>query len=391
MNNKRYVGMRKVLASLCLPLLLAAPALDALAQLWPATPPSTVRRLPAEPGTNAFASMNYNEEGHSLVNAYLLAMVSHYMYPHAYEPNTGDQFEVFAYQAERVFRRWGMDRVDLETHGNVQYVVMSDEHVVIVAFRGSDAVSHMDAWDDWVNTDFNADQTKVSTWGTVPFSSRTWWGGTETVRKAPGVHKGFRSAYWSVRNRINKLIHDHRDGKSKKLFITGHSLGAGLAILAAIDQGFATDRPSSRRYVAQGVYTYGGPRVGNGIFKRLYDSKRSTGNAPALNTQRYVNYNDIFAMIPGDSLVDDVNYVDVSLYGLGEPHDNVKYTHVGRTHNIRQNGTIDRDSAEYRGIGTHLPHHSSHYAYHIFYAYIAGKSLEDRMPPPPERNSRVEL
>lgn len=390
MNDCRVGRRLTLVAMVCLPLLVAAPP-DAFAQtIRPNAQITTLRRAPVEPGANAFASINRDERGHSLANSYLLAMVSHYMYPHAYDPNPRDNIEAFEYKAERVFRRWGMDRVDIEHQGNVQYAVMSDEHVIIVAFRGSDAITHMDAWEDWILTDFNADQRRVWTWGTVAFTSRNWWGGTDAVRKPPAVHTGFRNAYWSVRNRINTLIRDH-GGKTRKLFITGHSLGAGLAILAAIDQGFAADRPGSRRYVAQGVYTYGGPRVGNGIFKRLYDSKRSTGNAPALNTHRYVNYNDLFAMLPGDTLLDDANYVPVTFYGLGEPHDNVKYIHVGRTHNIRQNGTIDRDSAEYRGIGSLGSHHSSQYAHHIFYAHIANGNLEARLPRPPEANYDIDL
>lgn len=383
MNNKRSIGVRKLLASLCLPLLLAAPALDALAQLRPATPLTTVRRLPSEPGANAFASMNYEEKGHSLANSYLLAMVSHYMYPHAYQPNTGNDFVVFRNKAKEKFEYWGMRDVDIRSKGSVQYAVMSNANVIIVAFRGSDAVEHMDGFADWITTDFQARQKKVATWGKVPFTSKNLFGQDVTVEKEPGVHTGIHNAYWTVRNDVNDLIKAH-GGKTKKLFITGHSLGAGLAVLAAIDQGYARDRASSRRYVAQGVYTYGGPRVGNGIFKRLYDSKRSSGGASALNTHRYVNYNDIAAMVPGDTLADDVAFVPISYYGPGEPHDNVKYVHVGRTCNIRQNGTIDRDSAEYRGIGTPLKHHSSQYAYHIFNAHIAGRSVESQMPRPPQ-------
>ena len=385
MNKQPATEARKLLAVLLIPLLLGT-ALEALAQLRPTTPLTTVRRIPAEPGANAFASINRSERGHSLTNSYLLAMVSHYMYPHAYEPNPGNNFVVFRNEAKEKFEYWGMQDVDIRSKGNVQYVVMSDENVIIVGFRGSDAVEHMDGFADWILTDFRAKQMKVSTWGAVPFTSRNWLGQTVTVYKEPGVHTGIRNAYWTVRGDLNELIREH-GGNSKKLFITGHSLGAGLAVLAAIDQGYARDRSSSRRYVAQGVYTYGGPRVGNGIFKKLYDAKRSDGSAPALNTHRYVNFNDIAAMVPGDTLADDVAYVPISYYGPGEPHDNVKYVHVGRTCNIRQNGTINRDSAEYRGIGNILTHHSSLYAHHIFQAHVAGNSWASRMPLPPEPRS----
>lgn len=385
MNKNHATGLRRLAAILCMPLLLAAPLHEALAQtIRPAIRPgtlTTVRRAP-ERGENAFASINRDEQGHSLANSYLLAMVSHHMYPHAYEPNTGDNFEVFKNKAKPKFELWGMGRVDIEKKDNVQYVVMSDENVIILGFRGSDAFEHMDGFADWIATDSMARQVKVSTWGTVAFRSRNWIGQLVTVYKAPAVHTGIRNAYWKVRQDINDLILAH-GGKTKKLFITGHSLGAGLAIFAAIDQGYARDRPSSRRFVAQGVYTYGGPRVGNGIFKKLYDSKLSDGGAKALNTHRYVNESDIIAMLPGDTVADDAMYVWPTLYGLGEPHNNVKYIHVGRTCNIRQDGSIDRDSAEYRGLGRISKHHSSQYAYKIFYAHVAGRSWADRMPLPP--------
>lgn len=387
MKNNHNTSWRGLLAIMCLPLLLAAPFLEALAQtVRPGTTTTPLRRAPAEPGANAFAGINRDEQGHSLTNSYLLAMVSHYLYPHAYEPNTGDNFVAFRNKAREKFELWGMQKIDIRSRGNVQYVVMSDANVVILGFRGSDAVTHMDGFADWIATDFRAKQKKVSTWGTVPFTSKNWLGQTVTVRKEPAVHTGITNAYWSVRSDVNELILAH-GGRSKKLFITGHSLGAGLATLAAIDQGYALDRPGSRRFPAQGVYTYGGPRVGNGIFKKLYDSKRSAGGAVALNTHRYVNFNDIVPMAPGDTLAHDAMYVPISHYGPGEPHDNVKYIHVGRTCNIRQNGTIARDSAEYRGVGSPLTHHSSLYAHHIYQAHVAGRSFAGRMPPPPPPTS----
>ncbi|HEX2139529.1 MAG TPA: lipase family protein [Woeseiaceae bacterium] len=382
MKKNRVTGLFGLLATFGIPLLLAAPFPDAFAQtIRPGTSVTTLRRATVEPGANAFASLNRDERGHSLTNSYLLAMVSHYMYPHAYDPNPGDNFVAFRNQAAAKFEHWGMQRTDIRSRSNVQYVVMSDPNVIILGFRGSDAVEHMDGFADWIATDAMALQKKVSTWGTVAFTERNWLGQTVTVRKAPGVHTGITEAYWTVRNDINDLILAH-GGRSKKLFITGHSLGAGLAVIAAIDQGYA-GRPSSRRFVAQGVYTYGGPRVGNGIFKRLFDSKRSAGGARALNTHRYVNFNDIVAMVPGDTVAHDAIYVPLGHYGPGEPHDNVKYIHVGRTSNIRQNGTIDRDSVEYRGLGDPARHHSSLYAHHIFQANVAGRSWAGRMPPPP--------
>ena len=326
-------------------------------------------------GDNCFSRINTTEKGHSLGNAYLFALTSHYMYPHAYSPNTGNSFSKFKKKAEKLFYSWGMPSVDLHEEKNVQYGVMSNETTIIVAFRGSDAVFSKDGFEDWVATDAFAIQKKKATWGQV-------------TKKDPGVHTGFANAYWMVRNRINSSIKSH-GGNSKKLFITGHSLGGALAVLCAIDQGYATNRPGSQRYKAQGVYIYGAPRVGNGLFKKLYDSKTSAGGARALNTHRYVNYNDIFPMFPGDTVAHDAVYVPITHYGFGERHDNVKYIHTGRTSNIKKDGKIVRDDREYRGAGSILAHHSKKYAHKIFNASIKPKSWASSMPLPPKYPSKV--
>jgi len=53
----------------------------------------------------------------------------------------------------------------------------------------------------------------------------------------------------------------------KDLTLTGHSLGAALATLAAYDLGST--------YTIQSVYNYGSPRVGNPAFSKAYNSKYS--------------------------------------------------------------------------------------------------------------------
>ncbi|MDJ0870374.1 MAG: hypothetical protein QNJ87_01245 [Gammaproteobacteria bacterium] len=204
----------------------------------------------------------------------------------------------------------------------------------------------------------------------------------------PGVHTGFFTDYWDVRGYINRRIAVH-GGSSKQLFVTGHSLGAALATLCAIDQGYG---PGLRnRYKAQAVYTCGGPRVGNGLFKKLYDSKSSASGVRALNTHRYVNNNDGIPMYPFDDPAHDAIYVPISLYGLGEPRENVMYTHVGRTSNIKADGQIVRDDKEFRtnladprSYGSFSPHHSKDYCHEIFHAHIEGNSWAGNFPEAPQ-------
>lgn len=75
------------------------------------------------------------------------------------------------------------------------------------------------------------------------------------------------------------------EGTSRAIYVTGHSLGGALALLAALElkrQGFN---------IAQ-VYTFGQPRVGNAAFKRLYE--KSLGD----RTYRLVYREDIVPRVP---------------------------------------------------------------------------------------------
>lgn len=79
------------------------------------------------------------------------------------------------------------------------------------------------------------------------------------------VHSGFAQL-------INKNLHEFQSlvekekyrNKSKKLLLTGHSLGGALAVLTS------NRLISSIQYESIAVYTYGAPRVGDLNFKNAY-------------------------------------------------------------------------------------------------------------------------
>ena len=72
------------------------------------------------------------------------------------------------------------------------------------------------------------------------------------------VHRGFKAALSEVWTSLEKHISNlHRN--NLKIWLTGHSLGAALATLAA-------DRLGN----AQGLYTFGSPRIGDRDFKNQY-------------------------------------------------------------------------------------------------------------------------
>ncbi len=90
------------------------------------------------------------------------------------------------------------------------------------------------------------------------------------------VHKGFHDALDEVWQELHESINLlHADGRT--LWFTGHSLGAALATLAAARYG-----------QAEGVYTFGSPRVGDAAFRDQYP-------APIY---RVVNGHDVVTTVP---------------------------------------------------------------------------------------------
>jgi hypothetical protein len=99
--------------------------------------------------------------------------------------------------------------------------------------------------------------------------------------RAGDVHGGFLAAYKSVSTDIMKSL----AGLDVPLYVTGHSLGAALAVVATYNLENDNDYPQFRRVIAA-CYTFGSPRVGN----RKYDFR-----APIY---RVVNTTDIVTAIP---------------------------------------------------------------------------------------------
>ncbi|KAJ8526725.1 hypothetical protein K7X08_029202 [Anisodus acutangulus] len=122
-------------------------------------------------------------------------------------------------------------------------------------------------------------------------------GENESTEGQPKVECGFLSLYQtggtkipslaeSVVNEVKRLIELYK-GESLSISVTGHSLGAALALLVADDiSTCATDAPP----VA--VFSFGGPRVGNKGFVNRLGSK----NAKVL---RIVNKQDVITKVPG--------------------------------------------------------------------------------------------
>jgi len=81
------------------------------------------------------------------------------------------------------------------------------------------------------------------------------------------VHQGFARGLNAVGLQIQRAM-KKLDNGSRRIWFTGHSLGAALATLAV------AERLDTKKPVA-GLYTYGSPRVGDAKFRRGFNSRLS--------------------------------------------------------------------------------------------------------------------
>lgn len=98
------------------------------------------------------------------------------------------------------------------------------------------------------------------------------------------VHRGFKQSVDNLWNEIDTLL--ERYGKSRTIYLTGHSLGAGMATLIATRCKRLDDIPSPEE-----LYTYGSPRVGNDQYIKMM-------NDIGLIHHRWVNNADIVTRVP---------------------------------------------------------------------------------------------
>jgi|YNPBryunderm2012_1023409.scaffolds.fasta_scaffold03267_5 hypothetical protein len=122
------------------------------------------------------------------------------------------------------------------------FVAYTDE-IILVAFRGTEMQSFWDSVQDLI-TDFNFFLVKDD-------------GGAK-------VHRGFLSAVESIWQELAAHTVSLYSKKPRKIWFTGHSLGAALATLAVDKLARQTSLP------VQGLYTFGSPRVGDlGFLQRF--------------------------------------------------------------------------------------------------------------------------
>lgn len=171
---------------------------------------------------------------------------------------------------------------------STQAFVAQDETQLYLTFRGTESTNHI----DWMRD--------------AEFRPTTGVFGTR-------VHSGFRRALDEVWSEIVPAVTQDERG----LVVTGHSLGAGLAALAAA-------RLTAAGRDVDHVYTYGSPRTGLRDFATAYDAVLGT------NTYRVINHIDIVTRIP--LLVQNYRHVGRRMYfdGNGKFHADAGAWHIAK-------------------------------------------------------------
>ena len=188
------------------------------------------------------------------------------------------------FATEKFKQNAGFQTVEYFEGKATQCYVASNEKFAVVAFRGSEArLREGNSDPSYIFADWMAN---------FDFAPEPW-------EQGGNVHRGFKGALDEVWDALEDHISNLQKDK-RKIWMTGHSLGAALATLAA-------DRYGN----IQGLYTYGSPRVGDRNFKEDFN----------VNAYRFVNNSDIVTKVPPANMylhVGELKYIDSD----GAIHDN---------------------------------------------------------------------
>lgn len=164
---------------------------------------------------------------------------------------------------------------------NTQVYVGQNAESIVVAFRGSETPNSLDGFKDWLLT--NARNFLVLPEGRI---------GTDFAAAGVGArfHRGFMSALAEIWDPLQAAVNEAIRERERPIWITGHSLGGALALLAAwrFHQHFL---PVYR------ICTFGAPMIGNDAAAEAY-LREFPGKII-----RYVDHSDMVPRLPATSLL----------------------------------------------------------------------------------------
>lgn len=174
----------------------------------------------------------------------------------------------------------GLDAKLISADNTEVYIAQNDQ-VIVVAFRGSEAPTTLDGLKDWLLT--NANNYLILPEGQS---------GTEFAAAGVGArfHRGFLEALAMVWDKLFAAIDQAQKTKERPLWITGHSLGGALALLAGWR--------FNRNFISVNeIVTFGAPMIGNDTAAKAFE-QQFTGKI-----FRYVDLEDVVPHLPSVSLL----------------------------------------------------------------------------------------
>lgn len=152
----------------------------------------------------------------------------------------------------------GVEEPEAEVFG----FIAESQDEIIMAIRGTDSFKDNESDQDFYQVPY-------------PF-----------LRNAGKTHRGFTCIYQSARDKLIREL--NKLSATKRLLITGYSLGGGVSALAALDIAVNTDFKNPI------VYTYGSPRTGNPDFAFRF-------NQTIKNSVRVFNVHDVIPTLPAQA------------------------------------------------------------------------------------------
>jgi hypothetical protein len=150
---------------------------------------------------------------------------------------------------EDILAIWKLRLVDQVVSGEISTVLpMASTHAFVAAGRGA---------------------TFIAFAGTDPVVLANWISDFDTRLTSTGAAEGYVKAASVVWDQLEEIVTKRPDAE-KKLFVSGHSLGAALAAVTACR--LAANALAD----VDAVYTFGMPRPGSGDFARDYNARLGT-------------------------------------------------------------------------------------------------------------------
>ncbi len=148
-----------------------------------------------------------------------------------------------AHKINPILKTWGLRQRALFQNMKVDELPLTATNGLVVAGRGA---------------------TVIAFTGTDPLELANWLTNFNLGPRARELHAGFEAGVDAVWTEISDVIQD-RAADEQAVFLTGHSLGGALAVIAA--------ERMARKFAVlpAGVYTFGMPRVGSADFAASYN------------------------------------------------------------------------------------------------------------------------